>query len=267
MDVIVSSLRALPESESINLLQSIRSDDNNDGIAASLQTNVRLSHSFGPQTLESEFVQHLIPPDSARAQSYAPSRDTTLSPSYYPQNGEDHPSGGGTVYQSSGYWFKTPPDPEFIEHLLDLYFTWVHPFCQLFSQDLFMMDYRRGETGHCSALLVNVIAAFACNYSDRLAARADPDDPNSTGNQFFTEAKRLLKFDEKPSLTLVQALCVMSFRETSHGRESNGYQYTGRCLRVALEIGLHLSAMSNSLRPAEYEARKITFWGLFNTET
>jgi hypothetical protein len=73
--------------------------------------------------------------------------------------------------------------------------------------------------------------------------------------------------DEKPSLSMVQALGIMSFRETSHGRDSNGYQYTGRCLRVALEMGLHLSVMSSSLRPAEYEARKITFWGVFNTET
>jgi hypothetical protein len=38
-------------------------------------------------------------------------------------------------------------------------------------------------------------------------------------------------------------------------------------LRVALEMGLHLSVMSSSLSPAEYEARKITFWGVFNTET
>lgn len=267
LDVIVASLRALPESDSISLLHSLRLDDNNDGIAASLQSNVRLPHSFGPQTLESEFVQHMAHPDSARAQSDAPSSDPTLSPSQYRQNGDDPPSGGGITYQNPSYWFRSPPDPEFIEHLLDLYFTWVHPFYQLFSQDRFLTDFKRGETGHCSALLVNAIAAFACHYSDRLAARADPEDPNSAGDQFFAEAKRLLDLDEKPSLSMVQALGIMSFRETSHGRDSNGYQYTGRCLRVALEMGLHLSVMSSSLRPAEYEARKITFWGVFNTET
>lgn len=265
--MIVASLRALPESDSINLLHSIRSDDNNEGIAASLQTNVRLPHSFGPQTLESEFVQHLTHPDSARAQSDVPSSDPSLSPAHYRPNGEDHPSGGGITYQNPSFWFRTPPDPEFIEHLLDLYFTWVHPFYQLFSQDRFLMDFKRGETGHCSALLVNVICAFGCHYSDRLAARSDADDPLSVGEHFFAEAKRLLDLDEKPSLTMVQALGIMSFRETSRGRDSNGYQYTGRCLRVALEMGLHLSVMSSNLRPAEFEARKITFWGVFNTET
>lgn len=267
LDVIVASLRALPEADSINLLHSLRADDNNEGIAASLQTNVRLPHSFGPQTLESEFVQHMTHPDSARAQSDMPMDDPSLSPSQYRQNGEDIPSGGGITYQNPSFWFRTPPDPEFIEHLLDLYFTWVHPFYQLFSQDRFLTDYKRGETGHCSALLVNAIAAFACSYSDRRAARDNVDDPNSAGDQFFTEAKRLLDMDEKPSLTMVQALGIMSFRETSHGRDSNGYQYTGRCLRVALEMGLHLSVMSSSLSPADYEARKITFWGVFNTET
>lgn len=267
MDVIVASLRALPEADSINLLHSLRADDNNEGIAASLQTNVRLPHSFGPQTLESEFVQHMTHPDSARAQSDVPTNDPSLSPSQYRQNSEDMPSGGGITYQNPSVWFRTPPDPEFIEHLMDLYFTWVHPFYQLFSQDRFLMDYKRGETGHCSALLVNAIAAFACSYSDRRTARDNVDDPNSAGDQFFAEAKRLLDVDEKPSLTMVQALGIMSFRETSHGRDSNGYQYTGRCLRVALEMGLHLSVMSSSLSSAEYEARKITFWGVFNTET
>ena len=137
----------------------------------------------------------------------------------------------------------------------------------MFSRDHFLHDFRSGQTGHCSRILANAIAAFACSYSDRLAALADPYDPSTAGDQFFAEAKRLLDLDEKPSLTMVQALGIMSFRETSHGRDSNGYQYTGRCLRVALEMGLHLSVMSSSLSPQEYEARKITFWGVFNTET
>lgn len=267
LDVIVASLRALPESDSINLLHSLRSDDNNEGIAASLQTNVRLPHSFGPQTLESEFVQHMTHPSPVRAQSDGASSDSTFSPPHLRPTHEDHPTGGGILYQNPSLWFRSPQDPEFIEHLFELYFTWVHPFYQPFSQDRFLGDFKRGETGHCSALLVNAIAAFACHYSDRTAARADPEDPQSAGDQFFAEAKRLLDMDEKPSLTMVQALGIMSWRETSHGRDSNGYQYTGRCLRVALEMGLHLSVMSSSLRPAEFEARKITFWGVFNIET
>lgn len=72
---------------------------------------------------------------------------------------------------------------------------------------------------------------------------------------------------EKPSVTTVQALGVMSLRETSQGRESNGYQYAGRCVRMAVEIGLHLSVVSSGLRAVEIEVRKITFWAVFNLET
>ncbi len=59
----------------------------------------------------------------------------------------------------------------------------------------------------------------------------------------------------------------MGLRETSQGRESNGYQYVGRCVRTALELGLHLSVVGSGLGSSEIEVRKVTFWGVFNLET
>ena len=98
-------------------------------------------------------------------------------------------------------------------------------------------------------------------------ARTDLNNPSTAGDFYYAEARRLLDSSDKPSLTTVQALGIMSLREASAGRDSNGYQLAGRCVRMALEIGLHLSVVKDALRPAEAEMRNLVFWAVFNLET
>lgn len=130
-----------------------------------------------------------------------------------------------------------------------------------------MHDMGSGRTEFCSAMLVNALLSMACHYSDRPFTRTDPNNAATAGDAFFAEAKRLLDLTDKPSLTTVQALAIMSLREASHGHDSNGYQYAGRCVRMALELGLHLSVIGSGLGAAEVEVRRVTFWGVFNLET
>merc|ERR1711971_799519 len=68
--------------------------------------------------------------------------------------------------ESSGVWFRQPQDVEFVEHLLNLHFCWIHPFYHFFHREYFLHDMSRGNTEFCSALLVNAICSFACHYSD-----------------------------------------------------------------------------------------------------
>lgn len=232
-------------------------------IAASLRSNVRLPHSFAPQTLEADFAQQLgqthTPTDSTFGdESQLLSREQSLQNAL---SGPNLPADGPAV------WFRVPQDAEFVEHLLNLYFCWVHTLYPLFSRDHFLHDMGRGRYDFCSPQLVNAIMAFACAYSDRPQARTDPNSPSTAGDHFFAEAKRLLDSTDKPSLTTIQTLGVMSIRETSQGRDSNGYQYAGRCVRMALELGLHLSVVGNGMKSSEVEVRKVTFWGVFNLET
>lgn len=120
---------------------------------------------------------------------------------------------------------------------------------------------------HCSAILVHAILALGCHFSNRPEARSDPQSSVTAGEHYFSEARKILEEEEKPLLTTVQALAIMSFWETSQGRDSNCYQLTGRAVRTALDLGLHLSVGGKKSNLAEYEARKITFWGIFNLET
>ncbi|EME38553.1 hypothetical protein DOTSEDRAFT_75913 [Dothistroma septosporum NZE10] len=265
LDVIVASLRSLPEQESIALLHSLRGDSNPNALADSLRSNMRLPHSFAPQTLEADFTQ----------QASTPSSTTYERPNFPPPISRED-SGDSTTFSirstatavdDPAAWFRKPQDAEFVEHLLSLYHCWVQPFYCFISWDLFSQDMRRGRTDFCSAMLVNAVLSFACHYSDRSLARLDPNDSGTAGDQFYGEAKRLLDRSDKPSLPAVQALGIMALRETSAGRDSSGYQLAGRCARMALEIGLHLSVMKSGMRPNEAEARKVTFWSVFNLET
>lgn len=262
LDVIVTSLRNLPENEAIALLHSIRGDANLDALAISLRTNVDLPQSFSYQALNPEFEQ-LSP-----ASSSARGANVTLSISRE-NSGEDSQLHSGVVTpgDASSFWFSTPQDPDLVQHLLNLYFCWVHPFHQLFSREKFLNDMARARTEYCSSCLLNAILALACEYSDRPSARLIPLDPSTAGDEFFREARRHLETTEDPSLTKIQALLIMGIREASHGRDSNGYHWIGAAGRMSLELGLHLAVINASTSAEENEVRSTTLWGVFFLET
>ena len=259
--MIVASLRSLPEGEATSLLHNLRNDMSPETLANVLRSNVRLPFSIPPQILEGDSTQQ-ISPTSSQAEygtdMLATSRDGS---------GSSRSNSDVTPTKAPAIWLRTPQDSDFVEHLLELYLCWIHPFHQFFSRNQFIYDMQRGNTEFCSAMLVNAILAFACHFSDRPAARADPNDPTTAGDQFFREAKRSLDMTERSTLTTVQALGIMSIRELSHGRDSSGYLYAGRCVRMALDLGLHLSTTDTGLAPAELEVCKTTFAGAFNLET
>jgi len=75
LEVIVASLRSLPEDEAVSLLQSLRGESSVDVVAAALQTNVRLPHSYAPQTLEADFAQQI---------SQSSTADSAVTPTAFP---------------------------------------------------------------------------------------------------------------------------------------------------------------------------------------
>lgn len=130
-----------------------------------------------------------------------------------------------------------------------------------------MFDFRNGRTENCSPALVNAILSIACNYADQPQVQGKPYGPQAVSDFFFNEAKFMLDRDDGPTLTMVQAFAVMSIREMSAGRDSSAYQYAGRCVRLSSEMNLNLGIANKSPQFIDAEARKITFWGVFNLET
>jgi hypothetical protein len=167
-------------------------------------------------------------------------------------------------------WTRVTQDQDLIGHLLSLYFCWQHPLYIVFSQDCFLQDMAHGRSKYCSALLVNAVLACSCAFAEPADARFGQSDFYALKTGFFSEAKRLLFEDERSCLTTVQALAIMSLTDAACGRDSSGFHYAGRCMRMALELGLHLDITgpgASRLTPTEIEVRKITFWGCFNMDT
>lgn len=106
-------------------------------------------------------------------------------------------------------------------HLLQLYFTWQHPICHLFSRDRFMRDLTSGSGSCCSPLLLAAVLAVGAHYSDFISTEQ--------GDVYFARAKKLLEGEiERPSRTTCQALVLMGTREAGCGRErGSGWLYAG----------------------------------------
>ena len=259
---IVTALRTSSDAEVADILHQIRAGEALDVIADSLKGNMTLPARSDSQSLEGDFADIMGIPtinQSGDTRQFGHTSTLGLVPSE-----DDVPFHTDIPTET---WTRVTRDRELVGHLMGLYFCWQHPFYVVFSKECFLYDMARSRPKYCSPLLVNALLACACGFSDRPEARVDPAKPETAGDQFFAEAKRLLFEDERSSLTTVQALALMSLREGSCGRDSSGYQYAGRCMRMALELGLHLCFAGSRLSPTEIEVRKITFWGCFTVDT
>ena len=266
LGVIIASLKSCAESDVTDIVQQIRADEDYESIADSLKKNVtytqpalqdsrsaegQLSNIIGrPSTDESGVLKHF---------GVTSNLGLVSSPGHAPLD-----------QHRTGDWTKVTKNAELVNHLMDLYFCWSHPYYALFSKQAFLSDLESGRTKYCSSLLVNALLAVACLYTDQPDLRRVPGDSSTTGDIFFAEAKRLLDdSDDTPCLTTVQALSLMGLREPSCGRDSSGFAYSGRACRMAIELGLHLTFETDShkMDHTQLEVRKHTFWGLFNIET
>ncbi|KAI9798141.1 MAG: hypothetical protein M1825_005645 [Sarcosagium campestre] len=176
-------------------------------------------------------------------------------------------------------WTTVTSDVTLIVHLVKLYFTWHYTYFTTLSKHLFFRDFLLGDrhgdrkrTCYCSPMLVNAILALGCHFTAVQGSRADPDQSSTAGDHFFKEAKRLIVQDdeyEKPKLTTVQALALMSVREAGCGREAKGWVYSGMSFRMAWDMGLNLESdrlaagKESTMDEEEVDARRITFWGCF----
>lgn len=273
-DFLINTIRTLPDSEASELVQQIRRDGPFDMAALaetwSKATTLLPASTLDP-SLEADLSMFLGKPAmtaSGESRYFGHTSGMSLVPE--DENYSRARMRASSVEPKPRTWTQVTDDLNFVERLFDLYFRWSHPFYVIFSRECFYKDFRLGREKYCSPLLVNAILAYACHFSDEPHAKTIPDNPRTAGDHFFDEARRLLFEDESPSLTTTQALCVMAMREPSAGRDSSGFMYMGRCMRMAIELGLHLknsAAPAMQLTPSEVEVRKVTFWGCFTVDT
>ena len=264
LGVIVASIRSSSDAEVAEIVQQIRADEDLDIIAESLKKNMTPLEPF--QISETKSAERelsiLMGRPSIDALGVVKHFGHTSSLSLV---SDEERSPMQSKPRSSEEWTRVTQDSALVDHLLSMYFCWVHPTHPLLSKEVFLDDMANGQSKYCSPLLVNALLALACSYSDQPDARENPSDPSTAGDHFFAEAKKILNENDSSNLTTVQALALMGIREASGNRESSGFQYAGRCIRMMIELGLHLTfaSASDKISPIELEVRRITFWGCF----
>ncbi|KAK0469332.1 fungal-specific transcription factor domain-containing protein [Desarmillaria tabescens] len=158
------------------------------------------------------------------------------------------------------------PSPALQDHLLNLYFTYVHPSLPVIHKRSFQEAYKAGpdtplsESGarspsgspfnrrsrHVPNLLLLVMFSLATRYVD------DPSNPMpspdsgvmwAAGDQYLDRAKVLLDGSYSSSRpTTCQALLLMGYREIGIGAMAQAWTYIGMAIRMAQDLGMQRSA-------------------------
>ncbi|CAG8528580.1 13543_t:CDS:2 [Acaulospora morrowiae] len=157
------------------------------------------------------------------------------------------------------------PSQEISDHLLEIYFTHIHPILPVLYRPRFFDQLKDKE--HLPHLLLNSIYSFAARFSNKPELRKYPDDPESAGDIFFDRAKALLDNDyDNARVTTIQALVVLSMREYGAARVTRGWLYAGMASRMAQDLGMHRNSERWHLIKQTHEEReeqKRVFWACF----
>ena len=159
------------------------------------------------------------------------------------------------------YWSSVAKVPALVDHLISLYLCWVHPVHMLFDEARFMRSFRTCSDLYCSASMVNVICAMACNLLHETFG-ADQEGQNAMASlreQFMDETKFWMQKDlvyEK--MTTIQTYAIMFLVELGCGEGL----LAGSHLRLAVET--LLARQTSEQTP---EAEEIATWGIVTLYT
>lgn len=160
-------------------------------------------------------------------------------------------------------------DPNTLDHLLNLYWTWHHPFLAVTDKTLFLRDMDLYENkGVRNPSAVKFYSPLLLNAMLSLASLLD-DSYN--GHLYHIKARILLDIEiENPQITTVQAAALMGLYEMVCDRDTRGFIYSGIAMRMAVDLGYHLDQSvwieRGLLSREEVYMRSVTFWGCFVSE-
>lgn len=158
------------------------------------------------------------------------------------------------------FWTSVTNDPALIEHLINLYLTWIHPVHMMFDEDHFLESFRACSDIYCSPSLVNVICAMSCHLLHRLWA---DDDQTHSGidtmcNSFLMEAQALLKTADLTKMSVIQTYAIMFLVELGAGHGLKAASH----LRLAAE-----SLIAKQTSEQSMESEEIAAWGILTLHT
>lgn len=161
-----------------------------------------------------------------------------------------------TLHYEELFWTKTTSDPDVLHHLLELYFTWVHPVHMVLSEPHFWTSFNGRDQNYCSAALVNVICAMACHLLDLNDDESDFEIPmdEGLGDRFMDEGRASIKPEDHNKLTTIQAFAIMFLHDAGSGKALKASSYIRFASTSLMDI--------NCQRDVHRDAWQITVWGV-----
>ena len=164
--------------------------------------------------------------------------------------GADHPR----------HWTSVTSDTVLIEHLIMLYFTWIHPAHVLLEESYFLASYRSCSDTYCSKPLVNVICAMSCHllHGSWKGGAMTEVDIDVLQEQFMDEARAGVSMTNYSKMSTIQTYAIMFLTELASG---HGLIATSH-LRLATE-----SWVSKQGEDQSRESEDIASWGILTLHT
>lgn len=156
------------------------------------------------------------------------------------------------------------PPRKTIDHLVDLYFKYVHTLFPWVHEPSFRAHYEKlwntrpdpattdDPLFYC---LLNLVLALGCQFSTLF------ETSTHSGDIFFNRAKTLLGLSvfDFGTLQIVQALLLMGIYLQSTNKPNRCWNVLGMGIRVAQGLGLHIEPIGGNL--VERETRRRVWWG------
>ncbi|KAF9272810.1 hypothetical protein BGZ68_002077 [Mortierella alpina] len=158
------------------------------------------------------------------------------------------------------------PSPEVMTKLLNLYFSYVHPFAPVFVWSKFLKRLQTRDYSPSFLFLLNSIFALASRFSDDPSLRTDPAKPETVGVRFVEKAKAILDtIYDSPDMYCVGALVLLSYQQMGTGGGYRAWMFIGISIRMAQHLGLNRDCMKlNPHMPAlDREERNRIWWTCF----
>jgi hypothetical protein len=126
-------------------------------------------------------------------------------------------------------WTTVTTDEAFVDHLMWLYFTWVHPIHMLFSEHHFLEDYKKRNNTYCSPSLVNAICAMGCCFL--VDEHGNNKEVQKWGDRFARQVRMQVEREKEMTTTSAVVYAVLFLVELSAGQARKAYSH----LRLAVE--------------------------------
>ncbi|KAG0256352.1 hypothetical protein BGZ95_005522, partial [Linnemannia exigua] len=151
-------------------------------------------------------------------------------------------------------------------HLLNLHFTYVHPFAPVFVWSKFLKRLQERDYSPSFLFLLNCIFALASRYSDDISFRTDPAKSETIGVRFAEKAKEILDtLYDSPDMSCVGALVLLAFQQMGTGSGYRAWMYVGISIRMAQHLGLNRDCLKLNphMSAIDREERNRIWWTCF----